>query len=932
MNMISTGAFLDEMDASNKQGSVSTLVKAWEKKNAKIARAGGVSLMALSLAACGSDDAADTTAAADTAADTTTTTPVVVAPVAQNFVGTTGIDTFVGGGAADTMSASNTTLNAGDSFSGGEGADLLAIFSAAAATLGGFSTTGVETISASSSGGLVTVNMGNVSGETAMRVTGSSNDVTFTGQASIVDLELQYNSAGDVIVTHNASVVVGTADSMTVKTTDAANGVVNLAGIETVSLENAGVSTITTLTTTSAATLNVSGSGTLTLSNIDDASLTVNMANFSGTSTVDGMVATGNVAFTGGSGADTINFDGLTKDDSIAAGDGADTLVLTFATNSVVTSTVAGDVAISGVETLSLVSDAAGDAVDFDAFSAPTSFSKILVTTTADADNVTLTDVQTTNIELRNTNNVSVSDNINAFTIDLKDSTGAADSVDLALTNRDTTETMTLATLTASGVETLNITADAAVLTGAPGDIAVTNLTAASLKTVTITGDADLTLPAFATTVTSYSAVGATGDMAVTFAGGNVTATGGDGADTFAFGTSFTDDDTVNGGAGTDVVSLTGIDGTKNIQGSSIETLNLTDSGVVTHTNTYDVDDFSTLTTLNLIMSDVNSQVTVNNMAAGVTTVLDQGATTTVTQDITLDLDKDTTADAGTVHIDQDGTGFTGSITANDYETLTIQLDYTTAATVSAADVDNINDITATDATSIVLDTVNVGSYDSAANQHMLLGSIDGSAAYTLDLRGIDLNIGTLDSLTAVGAGSTAAAIVTANATNTYSADLAIDEEVGISFTAADAVTVLLDDDRTAANFEETIIDLDNSIENARSASTAGGLTDANIDTIKFMDDGTTSNDIGGVVITNFQDRTNYGGTNADVIDLSGLGVAGLHELVFTHAPSQGAFSATVITSKAASSTDADALDFAGFILLTGVEVADLTADNFVFA
>jgi hypothetical protein len=350
---------------------------------------------------------------------------------------------------------------------------------------------------------------------------------------------------------------------MTVKTTDAANGVVNLAGIETVSIENAGVSTITTLTTTSAATLNVSGSGTLTLSNIDDASLTVNMANFSGTSTVDGMVATGNVAFTGGSGKDTINFDGLTKDDSIAAGDGADTLVLTFATNAVVTSTVAGDVAVSGVETLSLVSDAAGDAVDFDGFSAPNSFSKILVTTTADADNVTLTDVQTTNIELRNTNNVSVSDNINAFTIDLKDSTGAADTVDLALTNRDTTETMTLATLTASGVETLNITADSAVLTGAPGNIAVTNLTAASLKTVTILGDADLTLPAFATTVTSYSAVGATGDMAVTFAGGNVTATGGDGADTFAFGTSFTDDDSVNGGAGTDVVSLTGLDGTK---------------------------------------------------------------------------------------------------------------------------------------------------------------------------------------------------------------------------------------------------------------------------------------------------------------------------------------------------------------------------------
>ena len=53
MNMISTGAFQTEMDAladyiSGKFAAV------WEKKNAKAARAGGVSLMALSLAACGS--------------------------------------------------------------------------------------------------------------------------------------------------------------------------------------------------------------------------------------------------------------------------------------------------------------------------------------------------------------------------------------------------------------------------------------------------------------------------------------------------------------------------------------------------------------------------------------------------------------------------------------------------------------------------------------------------------------------------------------------------------------------------------------------------------------------------------------------------------------------------------------------------------------
>ena len=54
--------------------ATSKLVKAWESKNAKnAAKAGGVSLMALSLAACGGSSTTTTTAT-DTATDTTTVT------------------------------------------------------------------------------------------------------------------------------------------------------------------------------------------------------------------------------------------------------------------------------------------------------------------------------------------------------------------------------------------------------------------------------------------------------------------------------------------------------------------------------------------------------------------------------------------------------------------------------------------------------------------------------------------------------------------------------------------------------------------------------------------------------------------------------------------------------------------------------------------
>ena len=56
MNMIST-AFPVEADASSRQELlVKKLVTIWEKKNSKVARAGGLSLMALSLAACGAED------------------------------------------------------------------------------------------------------------------------------------------------------------------------------------------------------------------------------------------------------------------------------------------------------------------------------------------------------------------------------------------------------------------------------------------------------------------------------------------------------------------------------------------------------------------------------------------------------------------------------------------------------------------------------------------------------------------------------------------------------------------------------------------------------------------------------------------------------------------------------------------------------------
>jgi hypothetical protein len=142
MNMISTGAFLTEMDASQKQETlVSKLVSAWEKKNAKVARAGGLSLMALSLAACGSDDDTSSTSTSTTTTTTTTVTPVTSAlTIGQDAVtGTTANDTITGA-RIDTVQTWNST----DTISGGDGTDSFSATIAANVTPAAGAITGVE--------------------------------------------------------------------------------------------------------------------------------------------------------------------------------------------------------------------------------------------------------------------------------------------------------------------------------------------------------------------------------------------------------------------------------------------------------------------------------------------------------------------------------------------------------------------------------------------------------------------------------------------------------------------------------------------------------------------------------------------------------------------------------------------------------------------
>lgn len=119
MNMISTGSFLEEMKSSVKQPShVEKFLAVWEKKNTKAAKAGGLSLMALSLAACGGSSS--TTDSTDTgSSDPAPTTPTTPATPAAAELTTAAADVLTLASGQDlsgliSSTASKTTFNAGD--------------------------------------------------------------------------------------------------------------------------------------------------------------------------------------------------------------------------------------------------------------------------------------------------------------------------------------------------------------------------------------------------------------------------------------------------------------------------------------------------------------------------------------------------------------------------------------------------------------------------------------------------------------------------------------------------------------------------------------------------------------------------------------------------------------------------------------------------
>jgi len=375
MNMISTGAFQTEMDASNKQETlVAKLVSAWEKKNAKLARAGGVSLMALSLAACGSssdDTATSDTTATDTSSDTTTTTtPTVDASkeilltsaqnIGASYTGGSGDDVFAGVIVGN--NATGTTFQAGDVLTGGDGTDTLTV-SVSGNGGGAFSVVGVDTNAVEilklsnfdTNAGDTTVDTTLMDGLTTVGLSASSSTggTVFSGMTSSVAAEMM-NGAANLTLTYAATAVAGTADSQDLAVMNISAGTFTANSIETINVTTSlAASTLTNIAGDAITAITVAGDQNLTLSTAMTTK-SIDASAMSGKLTMT-MGAQATQTIKGGSGADVIKSSTqLGAKDVIDGGAGVDTLRIDTSGTIDATATTGELVGVSNIENIEM--------------------------------------------------------------------------------------------------------------------------------------------------------------------------------------------------------------------------------------------------------------------------------------------------------------------------------------------------------------------------------------------------------------------------------------------------------------------------------------------------------------------------------------------------------------------------------------------------
>jgi hypothetical protein len=597
------------------------------------ASAGTGSVSSLDLASTAATTASTTAAAVATATATANTNAIAANAGAGASDDLAAINTAfaaVGGVTA----ADKATVAAAAAAGGATDAGLLTIIANiktandTAATTAAATATAAAAALAAEAAGIVTITGGK--GLTSATVVGGTTvTVTDAGAATLTTVSLNGNSGaatltGDALTTVSVS---NTASATTIANTTAkhtlnlgVNAVTGGASITdaaatTVNLTVTGAKATTksdinlvaaaataltvdtaaalTLTTTGLAaadalkSLTVKGAGSLTADLSGVASLTsVDLSAGSGkhTVTLDGTIAAATIK--GGSGVDVVTVTGaLDAKSTIALGAGND--IYKFTTAAAAGAIVTGG---DGSDTLAVTN---GTLLDSNAAKVYSGFEVLEIaggTGTYDMSILSLNAVTLTGTALAGATTISnataattlaVVANAStdftaagAVTYVLKDATGKADAVSVALTAVDGDNNgvaagkVGLTSLTAAGIETVNIasTATADVADAAAGTSAVAaskyvnsigTVTADALTKLVFTGAASTTIDTVvAATLTKIDASAATGNVTITNAittSGAVTYLGGSGVDTYK---ATANGDVISGGAGADVITL----------------------------------------------------------------------------------------------------------------------------------------------------------------------------------------------------------------------------------------------------------------------------------------------------------------------------------------------------------------------------------------
>jgi hypothetical protein len=706
MNMISTGSFLTEMDATEKQQTIAEkFARVWEMKNAKAARAGGVSLMALSLAACGSSSTdtsgSGSTDTGSTGADNASTGDFTVLRGLNNEPDEITIENGGATTGPDTVSATYNndgandlgTMNAGDYIDLGAGSDTVQIRAGDEMTAVLMPVLhGAETIQITNTA-VVTAHTGlDVWAPDATSfVIGGSNATTLNDLAYATQAVTMNGTSGNLTLDGT-----GTSASITVAGTTAGDILVGTA--TTATLTVTGASTIDDFADGALTTLNIAGSGAFTLGAVTEDLTTISGANNTGGLDLTGVDATA-TSVTGSSAADVIGITGALDNNgdstAINGGDGVDILVID--TN------ITDASAVTNVETLELSVD--GLVYDMDTITGLTS---IVVATdgaggAGNADTANIDDYDAGTIVISDRNQADVDDN-DTITVDIDIAEdfgeGDADSITVAIEATqavgDDEEDFVVAEIDINDEGTggenieifnINVTGERGVTISAlniddQGDTPVVNINSAV--------DLSITGVAFETTVNDDD-----NGNTISFAGsaGDVTYTVGD------LGYSADADDVITGGNGADTLSIDIADDAHEATVTGFETITITDANA----GSIDLTNSSGYTTIALD-GVTSGNGTADNIASGTTVTSTTATTATFNLDgaaagseITIDFstahsnagdfttgDEFTTVNFVVAEADADGD-------ADDTDTIDVTFDAATSLNVkvSGADVDD---------------------------------------------------------------------------------------------------------------------------------------------------------------------------------------------------------------------------------------------------